>query len=123
MNDSTYINVGDGGPEGVIELALRVQSAGQDFAQRAQALQQAIKDAENTHPEGEDDRFADAFRSNYRATPEGADQPANEAVAGSMVASAEALTRIGSTGVEAMGKYLVTDADSGADIGSTEQSA
>lgn len=123
MNDSTYVSVGDGGPENVINLAQRVQSAGEDFRSTAQALAKAIKDIEDDEPWGKDDKYADAFRKNYMATPEGAKVPANEAVVGSVTDSGDAMARIGAAGVQAMGKYMVTDSDNASDLGSTEQKA
>lgn len=118
---SSFVNVGDGGPDAVLNLALRVKAAGDDFAEQAQSLAQAIQEIEQQQPWGRDDKYASAFLKNYTDKPAGSELAANEAVRKSLGDSGTSLSRIGSTVVETMAKYSITDQDSSSAIGSTNQ--
>ncbi|GIH16558.1 hypothetical protein [Rugosimonospora africana] len=113
---SSYVNVGDGGPDDVLNLALRVMSAGDDFSEQARSLANAIHEIEQGHPWGDHDKYASAFLKNYTDTPEGSHTAANDAVRTSLGDSGDALSHIGSTVVETMAKYSVTDQGSGSDL-------
>jgi hypothetical protein len=120
---SSFVNVGDGGPDAVLNLALRVKSAGDDFTEQAQSLAQAIHEIEQKQPWGQDDKYASAFKKNYTDKPEGSDMAANDAVRTSLGDSGTSLSRIGSTVVETMAKYSITDQDGAAGIDSTTKNA
>jgi hypothetical protein len=119
---SSFVNV-DGGTEGVSEVALRVQAAGDDFTQTAQSLAAAIQEIEDRHPWGTNDEYARGFSKNYLATPPGASEPVNDAIKRSLRDAGTTLSQLGTNVVETMAKYEVVDVDGANQISSTQQSA
>jgi hypothetical protein len=112
---SSYVSIGDGGPDAIISTALQVKSAGDDFAGKAQALAQAIRDIEHGNPWGDGDKYAQAFLKNYTAS-QGGSKPANQAVVDSLADSGTSMSKIGLTVVETMAKYAATDTDGATSI-------
>lgn len=113
---SSYVSVGDGGPDSVVNTALQVKSAGDDFVSKAESLAQAIADIEHSKPWGKDDDYASAFLKVYTA----GKTPANDAIRQTLADSGTSLSKMGTDVVEIMAKYTVTDTDHASDIGSTE---
>jgi hypothetical protein len=120
---SSFVNVGDGGPDAILNLALRVKAAGDDFIEQAQSLAQAIHEIEQKQPWGKDDKYAQAFLKNYTDKPKGSDLAANDAVRKGLADSGTSLSHIGSTVVETMAKYSITDQHGSSAIEATRQSA
>jgi hypothetical protein len=112
---SSYVSIGDGGPDAIINVALQVKSAGDDFASKGQQLAEAIRTIEHGHPWGTDDKYAQAFLKNYAATENGS-KPANQAVVDSLADSGTSMSKIGLTVVETMAKYSATDLDGASSI-------
>ncbi|GAA5200379.1 hypothetical protein GCM10023322_78110 [Rugosimonospora acidiphila] len=110
---SSYLSVGNGGPDAAIDAALRVKSEGDDLAEVVRALRDAIERIEQQRPWGDGDECARAFESNYLKPTAGSGTPANEAVKQCLVDSGPSLSRIGSTVVQAMLKFSITDVDGG----------
>jgi hypothetical protein len=113
---SSYVSVGDGGPDSIVNTALQVKSAGDDFASKAESLAQAIADIEDSKPWGKDDDYATAFLKVYAA----GKTPANDAIRQTLGDSGSSLSKMGADVVEIMAKYTVTDTDNSNAIGSTE---
>jgi hypothetical protein len=113
---SSYVSVGDGGPESVMDVALRVQAAGDDFKGTAQSLRQAIEDVEATHPWGANDQYAHAFLEQYAG--KGGRMATNDAVKQGITDAADTLSHLGSNVVEAMAKYAATETENATGIGS-----
>lgn len=120
---SSFVNVGDGGPDAILNLALRVKGAGDDFVEQAQSLAQAIHEIEQKQPWGKDDKYAKAFLKNYTDKPAGSDLAANDAVRNGLADSGTSLSHIGSTVVETMAKYSITDQHGSSAIEATRRSA
>jgi hypothetical protein len=116
---SSYVSVGDGGPDSVVNTGLQVKSAGDDFTGTAQSLAQAIADIEHGKPWGKDDDYATAFLKVYTA----GKTPANDAIRQTLADSGSSLSKMGADVVEIMAKYTVVDVDGSNDIGSTGTSA
>ena len=120
---SSYVNVGDGGPEAVMNVALRVKTAGDDVAETALSLKQAIEAIEQEQPWGQSDEYATAFKKNYMAVPDGSKLPANDAVKQSLGDSGQSLSQLGGNVIETMAKYGATDGEGSDSIGSVAASA
>lgn len=116
---SSYVNIGDGGPDAIVDVGLRVKSAGDDYAATAQSLAQAIAEIEAGRPWGDDDEYAKAFLKNYTAHV-GGKMAANDAVRKSLGDSGTSLSEIGMNVVETMAKYSVTDQAGGTSIHSVQ---
>jgi hypothetical protein len=116
---SSYVSVGDGGPDAVVNTALQVKSAGDDFVDRAQSLAQAIADIEGSHPWGKDDDYAKAFLKVYTS----GKTPANDAIRNTLADAGTSLSKMGIDVVEIMAKYTVVDTANSADIASTDSKA
>ncbi|HEY2669707.1 MAG TPA: hypothetical protein VGJ07_04950 [Rugosimonospora sp.] len=119
---SSFMSIGDGGPDAILDLGLRVKTAGDDFVDQAQSLAQAIQEIEDQRPWGDGDKYAVAFLKNYAAKPPGSDLPANDAVRKGLGDSGTSLSNIGSTVVETMAKYSATDQGSSTAIDSATRS-
>lgn len=120
---TTYLNVGGGGPDEIINVAIRIRSAGDDFVGTAQSLVQSIESIEGGQPWGSNDKYATAFLEHYKGKAGSSGMPTNEAVKRSVGDSGTSLSNIGSGVIEAMAKYQVVDDDGSTSIASAQRSA
>ncbi|GAA1790824.1 hypothetical protein GCM10009682_11040 [Luedemannella flava] len=115
---SSYLNIGAGGPEAAMSMAMKVKASGDDFVEKAQALVARIVECEHGAPWGQD-KYGEAFNTNYTVVPEGAKLAANEALRTSLSEAATTLSDMGNRVVEAMAKYGALEAENAKDIGGT----